>query len=411
MRRRSLTQDEAIAPRRDPMTEARSLRILILLHMPLQRDFGGSRVQLELAELWRSWGHTVEVFDLNAAFPNLSHSLWATLTRPHFSQKARQYVRQQGDRFDVIDAHQGNLPFTKRELGITGLLVARSVGMYPLYHAFEHQRGRQGPKPRSWQGWIVRWLLAWRDRHEVRRCLTSFRQADLINLPNPAEQYYLEQTLHLGQKCRVFPFGLSAVRRQALGTVLRDPAQRLGRPVVTLIGTWCDRKGSQDWGTIIRQVHATRPEVRFRLLGTRSPRSVVLRDLALSDGDWLEVIPNYDSEALPDLLATTTVGAFPSYIEGFGFAVLEKLAAGIPTVAYDIPGPQTMLNPVDPALLVPVGDAIALAAQLLAILNLAPDDYCTLAHRCHTVAADFAWERIAADTLTAYRAALAALNP
>jgi glycosyltransferase involved in cell wall biosynthesis len=410
MRRRNSTPDEAIAPRRDGMTEARSLRILILLHMPFQRDFGGSRVQLELAELWRSWGHTVEVFDLNAAFPHLSHSLWATLTRPHFSQKARQYVRQQGDRFDVIDAHQGNLPFTKDELGITGLLVARSVGMYPLYHAFEHQRGRS-QQPRSWKGRLVQWLLAWRDRHEVRRCLTSFRTADLINLPNPAEQQYIERTLHLGQQCRVFPFGLSAARRQALGAILTTQAARLARPVVTFIGTWCDRKGSHDWGTIIRQVHAMRPEVRFRFLGTRSPRSVVVRDLVLPDGDWLEVIPNYDSEDLPHLLTTTTVGAFPSYIEGFGFAVLEKLAAGIPTVAYDIPGPQTMLKPVDPALLVPVGDAIALATQLLAILNLSPDDYHALARRCHTIAADFAWERIAADTLAAYRAALAAVKP
>jgi hypothetical protein len=36
-------------------------------------------------------------------------------------------------------------------------------------------------------------------------------------------------------------------------------------------------------------------------------------------------------------LSTATVGAFPSYVEGLTFAVLEKLAARVPTVACDAP--------------------------------------------------------------------------
>ncbi|MEA5418947.1 glycosyltransferase family 4 protein [Spirulina sp. CCNP1310] len=406
---------------------AQPLRILVMLHVPLDRNFGGSRVQLELAEVWRSWGHEVEYFDLNRAFRDstqnvidsrpdrfgLLKALLAPFWRPSFASKAREFIRAEGDRFDVIDAHQGNLPFSKADLGYRGLLVVRSVGLYPLYVAFDH-----GVKPAqlTWRGWLARQLLQWRDRQEIRHCLTSFRHADLINLPNPAEAAYLAQTLGVGAKCRVFPFGLAPERRQALATIgAKDFSplhlqSRLENPQLTFIGTWCVRKGSQDWRSLLLQLWATLPDLQVQFLGTRSPESVILRELALPNTKNLTIIPDYRSEDLPALLIETTVGAFPSYIEGFGFAILEKLAAGIPTVAYNIPGPQTMLTPVDPTLLTPIGDPEAMADKLLELLTFSLEDYQTLAHRCQTVAAQFCWQQIAQETMEAYQVAHAQLR-
>lgn len=405
------------------MNSAQPLRILILLHVPLDRNFGGSRVQLELGEVWRSLGHEVEYFDVVRAFgakvgsrrPDrfaLIKALLAPFWQPSFASKARQFIEAEGDRFDVIDAHQGNLPFTKADLRYRGLLVVRSVGLYPLYVAFDH-----GAKPPqlTWRGWLVRQLLRWRDRQEIRHCFTSFRHADLINLPNPAEAAYLKKTLGVGEKCHVFPFGLAPERRQALATIgaknfsPRHLASRLQHPQLTFIGTWCVRKGSQDWRSLLLQLWATLPDLQVQFLGTRSPQSVILRELALPDTQNLTIIPDYRSEDLPALLTQTTVGAFPSYIEGFGFAILEKLAAGIPTVAYDIPGPQTMLTPVDPALLTPIGNPEAMANQLRQLLTLDIAAYQALAHRCQAIAAQFCWQPIATDTLKAYQQAHARL--
>jgi hypothetical protein len=45
------------------------LQILMILHMPWNRNLGGSHVQLELAEEFRKLGHKVEKFDLYDAFP------------------------------------------------------------------------------------------------------------------------------------------------------------------------------------------------------------------------------------------------------------------------------------------------------------------------------------------------------
>jgi len=404
------------------INHAQPLRILVMLHVPLNRNFGGSRVQLELAEVWRNGGHEVEFFDLHRALGasakpvqdagtdrwGLLKALLAPFWQPSFASKAREFIRAEGDRFDVIDAHQGNLPFSKADLNYRGLLVVRSVGLYPLYVAFD--QGRKPPQL-TWRGWLAWQLLRWRDRQEIRHCLTSFRHADLINLPNPAEAAYLAQTLGVGEKCQVFPFGLAPERRQALAVVGAKHfsplhlQSRLQNPQLTFIGTWCVRKGSQDWRSLLLRLWAALPHLQVQFLGTRSPQAVILRELAIPDPQHLTIIPDYNSEDLPALLTETTVGAFPSYIEGFGFAILEKLAAGIPTVAYDIPGPQTMLTPVDPALLTPVGNPEAMADQLLELLTLSFEEYQALAHRCQTVAAQFCWQQIAQDTLTAYQSA------
>ena len=36
---------------------------------------------------------------------------------------------------------------------------------------------------------------------------------------------------------------------------------------------------------------------------------------------------------------------FPSRVESFGYGVLEMLAAAVPVVAYDAPGPHVLLPP------------------------------------------------------------------
>ena len=97
------------------------------------------------------------------------------------------------------------------------------------------------------------------------------------------------------------------------------------------------------------------------------------------------------------------MGVFPSYVEGFGLAVLEQLAAGIPTVAFDVPGPGGILGPQLAELLVPAGNVDALSEKVCQILQLGPVEYEDLSKRSVEVAASLDWGTIAKETIEIYR--------
>jgi glycosyltransferase involved in cell wall biosynthesis len=94
------------------------------------------------------------------------------------------------------------------------------------------------------------------------------------------------------------------------------------------------------------------------------------------------------------------VGVLPSYIEGFGLAVLEMLAAGIPVVAYDVPGPRDTLGKVPRNLLVSAGEKKVMGEKLSDVLQLGPSSYKQLSRSCVQVASQFQWKDIAQNYIS-----------
>lgn len=68
-----------------------------------------------------------------------------------------------------------------------------------------------------------------------------------------------------------------------------------------------------------------------------------------------------------DLLAAAWVYVHPARYEPFGIAVVEAMAAGVPVVAADADGPRRTVA--DAGILVPAGDATALARAVVALLD------------------------------------------
>src|SRR5207245_4567771 len=231
----------------------------------------------------------------------------------------------------------------------------RSAGLYAFYlRDLERQRSAW---PERLPGTRAGQLLArWAQRRAAAACERSMLAADLVNVPNEDERTYLSDQLGIGDRCVVNPLGLTSEHAAALAARALPAAERLERKEVVFIGAWSLRKGAADWGGIVRLTRELAPGTRFRFLGTGVEREAVLADLGLPSGEGITVVPRYPAADLPSLLGPATVGALPSSIEGWGHGVLEQLAAGIPTIAYDVSGPRSMLGLLDRALLCPAGD-------------------------------------------------------
>ena len=386
------------------------LRILAIVNLPWDPRLGAARVWIELAEQWTAAGHTVEKFCLTDAFPYPTKSRGlAGLRQLLFPYRARQFVRQNAFRFDVIDALIGTFPFSKESVRFQGLLVARSVGLYRLYHRFvqaSQAKWRDQPRGKLLGSFFYNFV----DQQLRRNSDRAIRYCDLVNLPNEDEIEPLRSPPNFHRPTMVQPYGLNEESRLVFAGAVEQPAERLQQKQICFVGAWSVRKGSRDWPEIIRRLLSASPDVHLMFLGTMADEQTVLQDLQLSNPGNVRSVSTYEPAELPGLLRSCVLGLFPSYIEGFPFALLEQLAAGIPVVAYDVGGPRHILRELGGKWLVNEGDTKAMAERALEVLGMNAAEYAALSDRCRFVAGQFHWESVASETLRQYSAALSHLR-
>ncbi len=156
-----------------------------------------------------------------------------------------------------------------------------------------------------------------------------------------------------------------------------DPArfQRPRRPDPAVPGPLLISVGrldaSRDLPTLLQALVLLRrrhPAARLQLVG-QGPARPALEGLArqLGLGDAVAFLGSRDD--VPELLAAADVFAWPALaLEGFGIALAEAMAAGVPVVATAVPACREVLQEGRCGLLVAPGDAAALAAGLAQVL-------------------------------------------
>jgi glycosyltransferase involved in cell wall biosynthesis len=380
------------------------LRILSIVNLPWDPRLGAARVWFELSEQWKKAGHKIDKYCLTDAFPHPTTSralsAWRQAT---FCYHAVRFVRRNAANFDIIDCLIGMLPASKQSLGFRGLLVGRSIGLHTAYDEFMRlSRKRWLDQPRGkFIGRVFYTFTNWLLKRNADRTLPY---CDLLNVANEDEKRSLERH-SVAAPVVVLPYGLNESERAAFANAARPAAERLARKEICFLGMWSLRKGSRDWPELVRAILKAAPAARFSFLGTMTDEQTVLRDLQLALSEAIRCLTSYHPKELPRLIGHCAVGLFPSYIEGFGLSVIEQLAAGIPTIAYDVPGPRQIFKD-HPQFLVPAGDVNAMTERALGILRMNESDYAALSIRSREIAAQFRWEEIAAENIRAYRAAL-----
>lgn len=380
----------------------------MVIHLPWRPELGAVRPQFEVAAELRRRGHEVDHFGLEEASGSPVRSRAQALLGPRFAPTAARRIAPIAARYDVIDATEGDLPASKSELRFGGLLVARSNGLRAFYSSWEREAARRWPDDVG-RYRTARAIRALRARAQDRDTERSHRNADVFLVLNEAELATIQRE-RLDAEIVIVPHGLAAEYVDAVADQARGDG-RLASGVVSCIGTWDRRKGARDWPAIVRAVLERVPHARFAFLGVGVPPETVHAALAdVAAAERVSVVSHFEPAQLPGLLASTTVGALPSYIEGFGLAVLELLAAGVPCVVYDNPGTRASSAPLNDDYRIKPGDTAAFAEQIAAVLTLDRRAYADVARAGRDFAEQQTWARSASVTLASYRAGLERLG-
>jgi glycosyltransferase involved in cell wall biosynthesis len=182
---------------------------------------------------------------------------------------------------------------------------------------------------------------------------------------------------------------------------------RPGPPIVMQVSRMVGDKGLREFIAAAAMVHATHPQTRFLLVGPLYPGnpSALSEDelrRAEKEGHVTWLGPRSD---IAELLAQARIFCLPSYREGLPKALLEAGASGLPSVTTDTSGCREVIRPGVNGLLVPVGDASALAEAIIWLLD-EPEEARIMGMRARKeVEQHFSLDRIIEAQVALYREA------
>lgn len=373
------------------------MRLLFLSLYTATGPFGYSRVVRGVTHGLRRLGHDVRLLGADDLVP--VPNAW-TNARRYLIEAHRRYIQEHAREFDVVDYDHEMLPYPRGEFDPNVLMVARSALLA------QHEERIKIPTRltlRSVASKIVRGPAAAAARRErIRVADATVRNADLVNVSNQHDRVLLEERGLAPERIVVLPYAVAPEIRASFVPRIDPPRS----PEIVFLGTFDYRKGGTHMPALLRRVAREIPAVRLRILGSKglfATRESVLSFFPSDLRGRVEVVPTFDPVLLPALLADASLGVFPSYWEGFPFAVLEQMSAGIPVIAFDAPGAPMI---VPKHLLVPPGDARRMSD--LAIDLLRDRERLRMERqRAADIAKTFEWEDIAKRTLVAYEGAIA----
>ncbi len=154
------------------------------------------------------------------------------------------------------------------------------------------------------------------------------------------------------------------------------------------------------WAMLPQELRRAYPLVLTGSSGWRNDALKKKMQPFLDDGTLLH-LGYVDARILPDVFAGATLFAYPSVYEGFGLPALDAMASGVPVICRA--GTSVAEFAEGDCLLMEEGSGEELATTLAALLQ-APEEQAAWAQRGLTRAAQFNWQRCAAQTAAVYDA-------
>ncbi len=285
---------------------------------------------------------------------------------------------------EVIDLHLGRRPTA---LGV--LALARTLRVLRADVVFAHLNGpgRAAIVARALarvQTAVVtvehtHYSTFYRRRRWLRRTLTAalYPHADLVaGVSQGVIDDLIEQFPKLIGRTAILPS--VAPEPAAISAAVEDPpdhpwfTERDRAPVICCVANVLARKGQASLLEAMPLVQARVPRARLALIGRIDDqgyaRELEARADALGIGDAV-YLAGYREDALR-YIANADAFVLASTTEGAPMVLVEAMACGVPVVSTDCPvGPRELLGDGRFGLLVPLGDASAMAEALTTVLT------------------------------------------
>ncbi len=317
--------------------------------------FGRLRTDFEI--------HVVSSFDPGASAEQFGADVLHTIPIPRPIQPGRdlQALAQliavmRRERFDIVHS-------VTPKAGLLGMTAARVARVPRRIHTFTGQvwATRTGP---------MRKLLKTADRAIVSAA------TEVLADGNAQARFLVEQGIVTEDKIRVLADGSISgvdVERfrpdpEARATIRRDLRIPDDAIVVLFLGRVNPEKGAPELLRAAARVFATKERVHLLVVGPSEGNiDTDLADSGAALGGRFHRVPY-----VPDperWCAAADLFVIPSHREGFGTAVLEAAACGVPAIASDIYGLRDAVVDRKTGLVVPVRDEAALGRALESIVE------------------------------------------
>jgi len=210
-------------------------------------------------------------------------------------------------------------------------------------------------------------------RGKISECLKKLvaQKSDAIAVVSRAMESRLAQMGVAGEKIHVLPMGVDLNH-----LFTPDPAVKRADRELLFVGRLMENKGIQVLMEAMPEVLKKYPSVRLVIAGS-GPMEEFLKHQArhLQIAGQVEFLGAVSQAELPSLYRRATLAVFPFLVaksgdqEGFGLVQVEAMGCGCPVISGDLTAVHDIVEHQKTGLLVPSGDASALARTIIRALE------------------------------------------
>lgn len=212
----------------------------------------------------------------------------------------------------------------------------------------------------------------WQNRLGYRLAPFTYPRADLVTTFTEGARQDLITRFRVPAS-RIVNLGTNTVVTADMRRQIEARPRRVRPGTILSVGRLSPEKGFATLLAAFARLRATHGTATLTILGEGAERQALEAEIArLGIGDHAR-LAGHDPNPVARL-SEAALFVCASTHEGFGNAIIEALACGVPVVATDAPyGPRDILAGGRFGPLVPVGDAAALAAAMAETLDNPPD--------------------------------------